>query len=205
MTSAVINLNPVEPAPLSIRHPLGTTLDLSLSFHDQQDGVVDPTPLYPQLALMPRSRGGMYAYAMETSPTEASVTIPGAALLDPSGYSIELYQRQENEVPGDPPVPVALMATGVLALQGRAYIRMGPLGQIEVPVITGPQGPVGPQGIQGIPGEPGEPGEDGQRGAVWTTGPSTPIVLGGEIDGDMYLNETNGDVWRFEAGAWTMQ
>lgn len=202
MTSAVVNVSPIEPSPLSIRHPLGTDLNLSLFFHDQQDGDIDPTPLYPQLALMPRSRGGMYAYAMETSPTEASVTIPGAALLDPHGYSIELYQRQENEVPGDPPVPVALLATGVLALQGRAYTRMGPLGMIEVPVVTGPPGPQGEPGPQGIEGQPGLDGEPGVRGSVWTTGPSTPIILGGEMDGDMYLNESNGDVWRFEAGSW---
>lgn len=204
MTSAVINLNPVEPAPLSIRHPLGTTLDLRLAFHDQQDGAVDPTPLLPQLALMPRSRGGRYAYGMETSPTEASVIIPGVALIDPSGYSIELYQRTPADNPDDPPLPVGLMATGVLVLQGSAYTRLGPLGMIDVPVVVGPPGPVGPQGIQGVPGMDGEPGGPGQRGTIWTTGSGAPVATGNEIEGDMYLDEPTGDVWRFEADAWTM-
>ncbi len=75
--------------------------------------------------------------------------------------------------------------------------------------FEGPQGPQGIQGIQGIQGNQGlqgiqgVAGIDGQDGNVWFEGNGAPVGLfGNEIEGDLYLDLTNGDVYRFEAGAW---
>lgn len=142
-------INPIEPAKISLRTPLGVELDLTLEFLSQLGAAVNPDDLMPQLVLMPRSFGGRYAYDMETVDAgagTASVTLPGPALGDMRGYTIELYQRIANVNPDDPPVPVGLIATGVLVTQGLAYQTNGPLAPLAVPVVVGPQGPVGPPG-----------------------------------------------------------
>ena len=196
MISRTVVLNDIEPGDLSLRHPFGVDLDLAIAFRDQHDAPVDPAPIWPQLALLPRSRGGVYAYDIETTSSAggtAQVSIPGAALTDRSGYGLELYLRAANAVPGDPPLPVGLAAQGVLRLQGSAYQRYGPLAPISVPVVTGPTGPQGPQGEAST-----VPGPTGQRGSVWTTGPGDPVVMGGELPGDMFLDETTGNVWQFD-------
>jgi hypothetical protein len=148
-------LNPVEPAKLSVRTPLGVEMDLTLAFLSPLGAAVDPGELMPQLVLMPRSFGGRYAYDFETVDAAAGtamVTVPGPALGDLRGYSVEIYERIAAPNPDDPPVPVGLIATGVLATQGSAYLTNGPLAPMAIPTIIGPQGPQGEQGIQGDPG-----------------------------------------------------
>jgi hypothetical protein len=187
-----IFLSDIEPAPLSIRHPLGINLDLLLTMKGQNGAPVDPTPLYPQFVLLPRSNGGTYPYDMTVTDAANGISraqVPGTALTDRSGYNIELYLRAANEVPGDPPLPVSLAATGVLVTQGAAYTSQGPLGLINIPVVTGPQGPIG---------------ETGTRGSVWTTGSGAPTATGNELAGDMYLDEANGDVWRYDGAVWQL-
>jgi hypothetical protein len=190
-----ITLSDVEPAPLSMRHPLGVNFELLLTMLDQRGAPVDPTPQLPQLALLSRSKGSIYATDMTVydAPNGISrATVPGTVLLDRNGYNVELYLRKTAVGPSDPPVPTALAATGVLALQGDAYTTIGPLGMISVPVVTGPAGPPGPTGVAGPTGSPG------RRGSVWYTGSGAPGAIAGVLPADMYLDETTGDVYRYD-------
>ena len=168
-----------------MRHPLGIDLDLRLTLKSQTGATVDPTPLYPQFVLIPRSSGGVSPYDMQAYDAAngiASLHVPGASLTDRNGYGIEIYAREI-----DPLKPSGLMARGQMVTDGYAYSSPGPLSMINVPVIEGPPGPQGEPGI-GIQGEPGEPGE---RGSKWTSGPgepSSPPPLD-TLTGDMYLDD----------------
>jgi hypothetical protein len=112
----------------------------------------------------------------------ATVAIPGSTLQDRSGYTIEMYSRDNDGVPG------GLLARGKAYLTGSAYKSVGPLGPMVVPTVAGPQGPAGP---------PGTPG------AIWYTGAGDPIIAVAN-EGDMYLDTVSGNVWRWAAGSWTM-
>lgn len=198
MAVRTLVLNPVEPVLLSLRAPLGVDLDLNVTFLAQNTAPVDPNTLMPQLALLPRTMGGVFGYDLDTiSPAQGigHVLVPGSALTDRNGYNLELYQRRPAVAEGDPPVATGLLAKGVLRLDGAAYQQLGPFYMINVPVTVGPAGP------QGIQGEQGQPGTVGQRGSIWTTGSGAPIAMGGELPGDMYLQD-NGDVWRFDGATW---
>ena len=70
--------------------------------------------------------------------------------------------------------------------------------------IQGPQGIAGPQGPQGLQGEPGPQGlqgvegpagPQGSRGTGWFTGNGAPTTVPGSVPGDLYLDQTNGDVY----------
>lgn len=206
-TKARIDLSPVEPAKLSFRQPMGVDFNLALSIHGRGGTPIDPTPFYPQFALLPRSRFGSFAYDMEVTDAEngvASVSIPGTAIMDRNGYDIEVYARQNADP--NPPKPIGLIAQGVMRITGTAYQQLGPLGPISTPVIVGPPGPEGPEGPASMVSGPA--GEDGERGSLWLTGEGPPP--GGDPDvaqhGDMYLDTLSGDIWRYDAtlGTWTL-
>jgi hypothetical protein len=188
----------IEPAPLSLRHPLGTSLDLRLTMRTQRDMPVDPT--LTQFVLLPRSHGGIYAYDMQAHDVAngiARVEINGTALADSAGYGIEVYSRQPNPSgePTDPPVPTALIAQGVMAMQGTAHQKMGPLGMISVPTVTGPAGPPGAASTV--------PGPAGQRGSLWFTGTGVPNLTPPTVEtNDQYLDTATGDVWSYSGLAW---
>jgi hypothetical protein len=196
-----IHLNNIEPAQLSLRHPLGINLDLGLTLKAQNGTPVDPT--LAQFVLMPRSLGGVYPYDLtlvDAVNGQGRVKVPGTSLTDRSGYTIELYLRQENEVDGDPPLPTQLAARGVLRTEGLAYTSYGPQSMINIPVVVGPPGPQGDPGI----GIQGAPGEDGERGTKWTTGtgdPTTPPPLD-TLKGDYYLDQASGNVWQYNGVDW---
>lgn len=199
----LVVVNPVEPAPLSLRLPLGVALDLNLTFVGQNTAPIDPVTLMPLLALLPRSRGGLFSYPVETTSKAGgtgNVKVPATVLVDRSGYTLELYSRRTADNPADPPVATGLIAKGVVALEGEAFQSWGPLGTINTPVVVGPPGPQGIQGPQGVQGD------TGQRGSVWRTGSGAPMVLPEDLPGDMYLDEASGDVYRFEASVgWVRQ
>lgn len=181
-------INNVEPATLNLRHPLGVNLNLLVAMTYQNGDVVDPD--LNQLVLAPRSRGGVYPYDMTVyDPTNgiSQAKIPGASLTDPSGYNLEIYAREIGE--GGVPVPSALLAKGWIALEGSAYNQEGPLNMINVPVVTGPPGPQGPAGV---------------RGSQWFTGNGDPTVSvsDSKVNGDMYLDEDTGNVWRYDGVVW---
>jgi hypothetical protein len=59
---------------------------------------------------------------------------------------------------------------------------------------------MGPRGVQGDAGAPGV------RGSRWYTGAGAPgIVPDVRIEGDMWLDESTGDVWRWSesTSSWT--
>jgi len=121
-TAAILRLDAPDPAPLSVRHPLGVDLDLTLLLRSGLDEIVDPTGLLLQLVLRARSKGGQAAYEVEVTDAAnggCAVTVPGDTLLDPAGYTVELYQRRAN--PDGPPQPVGMVAQGKIAMQGSAY------------------------------------------------------------------------------------
>jgi len=198
-------INGVTPAVLSIRHPLGLDLDLTLTLQKNNGAPIDPTGLYPQFVLLPRSRGGTRPFDMtiyDAANGVIAIKIPGSEMADREGYGVEVYARKANDVPDGTPLPTGLLARGTIYTDGIGYATAGPLGPITIPVVTGPPGPPGPAGV-GAPGEPGAPGE---RGSVWFTGLGAPTMTGDFIVGDMYLDKSTGDVWRWEgADAWVMQ
>lgn len=191
-TNRSIVINSVQPATLGLRHPLGVDLDLHLTMKKQDNSPVDPT--LTQFVLLPRSRGGMFPYDMEAYDVAngvARVEVPGTNLTDVSGCSVEVYSRAPNDTPGDPPKPTGLLARGVIVFEGSGYSSQGPQGMINVPVVTGPPGPMG---------------ATGQRGSMWFTGSGDPTPLApglsNALDGDMYLDEANGNVWRLVGTSW---
>jgi hypothetical protein len=76
--------------------------------------------------------------------------------------------------------------------------------------IKGLQGDQGIQGIQGVEGDTGpvgpqgDTGPTGARGSKWYSAPGAPGTIGGQVDGDFYLNETNDDVYELISGVWTV-
>ncbi|MER8619159.1 hypothetical protein NKG99_20365 [Mesorhizobium sp. M1409] len=165
----------LEPAMLSALSPAGVDLDLDLTFLTQGRDPVSPATLLPQLALMARSSTRVFAYDVDGA---GNVVVPGSALKDPMGYTLELYQRREAENPADPPVAIGLLAKGTLLLKGAAYGELSPLGPINIPVTVGPAGPVGPRGPQGFQGIQGEPGPANVLtvGGVTTGAPGSAAV-----------------------------
>jgi hypothetical protein len=59
----------------------------------------------------------------------------------------------------------------------------------------------GPQGPTGATGATGPAGSSGANGATWYTGTGAPSA-GTGTNGDLYLNTSNGDVYKKTAGAW---
>src|SRR4051812_7467670 len=66
----------------------------------------------------------------------------------------------------------------------------------QMPPVIGPVGPQGPQGIQGVQGTPGE---------KWFMDVGNPGVVPGAIDGDIYLDTSDGDVFELVGGVWTLR
>lgn len=73
----------------------------------------------------------------------------------------------------------------------------GPQGDQGIQGIQGPIGDDGPQGPLGPEGPLGPQGDDGDRGSLWYTGVGPPSSIIGETTADMYLDNNNGDVYRF--------
>jgi hypothetical protein len=65
--------------------------------------------------------------------------------------------------------------------------------------IKGPTGDTGPTGPTGNTGNTGAPGA---AGSVWFNGAGAPSG-GTGVNGDYYLNTTNGDVYQKSGGSWT--
>jgi hypothetical protein len=109
--------------------------------------------------------------------------------------------------------------TGPTGAQGLA----GPAGVQGIAGATGPQGaegpigPAGPQGIQGLQGiqgpagatgATGATGDQGESGAAWFNGALNPPVAAtqpaGAREGDLYLNNNNGNVYKKQGSAWVL-
>ena len=152
----------------------------------------------PQLVLRPYTSFSVFAYDIDVNDPVGGagiVTIPGSVMND--RFHLELYERNSIDQ------PVRMLASGKIDISGMGYIRSGPLAPATyTPGPTGPAGPVGATGATGLQGDPGV------RGSRWYTGAGPPVSVppdADRIDGDMYLDESNGDVWRWSAASssWT--
>ncbi len=79
------------------------------------------------------------------------------------------------------------------------------VGWIKIGNVKGDQGIQGEQGIQGPQGEQGDPGTNGANGAdgsKWYTGRTNPSSSSAYQEGDMYMNTTNGNVFRYTGRGW---
>ena len=192
MHFATIHIQPKGFGPIGFSQAAGMPGDIRVNFRTQSNApYLGIASEYPQLVLMPFLTSGRTAYDIVIDdPTEATglATIPGPIMND--RFAVEVYFR---DVGG---MPKRMVAAGRVDLTGDAYKQLGPLSPATYP--TGPAGPMGPQGPIGPQGIPG------QRGSKWFTGPGEPSLVVGLVDGDMWLNESNGDVWRWNAatGTW---
>jgi hypothetical protein len=204
----IITLNRFEPARIGWRQARGMPLDCDFVFNS--DDTPSPTALaidtqYPQLVFRAKSDTSMSAYDLQIVDAisgRAHLDVPGVFFSDKRGYLAELYFRNSQGQ------PTRLAANGEMVLSpGGAYQTIGPLFAASLP--TGPQGPAGPAGAPGAASTvPGPVGPSGQRGSMWFTGVGPPP--GGTTDyvtGDMWLDQSNGDTWRFDSslGAWARQ
>ena len=194
MHHAVIYINPVGPAPIGFAQAAGMPGTIKVDFKTQQNlAYPNIASLYPQLVLRPFSQTGDYGYDIEINdPTGASgiATIPGSVMTD--RFSVEVYER--NSI-GQ---PQRMLAVGRVDLNGYAYMTGGNLHPATYEV--GPVGPAGPTGATGAQGPQGDPG---LRGSRWYTGVGAPAsVPDTRVSGDMWLDETTGDVWRWNGASW---
>ncbi len=197
MHQAIIHIDPTGPAPVGFSQAAGTPGDIRFDFKTQTNlaypGIVD---LYPQLVLRPFTQPYVHAYDIVINdPTGASgiATVPGVVMND--RFSVEVYSR--NSIGN----PQRMLACGKVDLTGTAYRSSGPLGPASYP--TGPAGPAGPVGATGPEGPVGEPGVRGSRWYTTSGPPSASVPAGGRVVGDMDLDESTGDVYRWDGGTWT--
>ena len=194
MHQAVIYIDPTGPAPVGFSQAAGMPGDIRFDFKTQGNlAYPDVASLYPQLVLRPFTRPEIHAYDIEINdPTGASgiATVPGVVMND--RFSIEVYSRNSTGH------PQRMLACGRADLTGYAYVNTGPLGPASYPT-----GPSGPAGLTGATGAPGPAGDAGVRGSRWYTGAGDPVAVPDErVVGDMWLDETSGDVWRWDGTTW---
>lgn len=195
---------PLDPAPLNLRWPLGIPLDLRLTFQNVDGDDLDVGESLAQFVLFPRSRGGQHPYDMTVYDAVngvMGVKIPGNDLTDDKGYRFEIYSRVPAEVEGNPAVPDFMQVMGNIVTFGSAYSSTGPQSMVNIPVV---QGPPGPAGAPGAAGAPGPEGPQGTRGTMWFTGTGPPTLTDPLVFGDMYLDQSNGDVWQWEGAMWVL-
>jgi len=197
MHQAVIYIDPVGAAPIGFAQAAGMPGDIRFDFKTQGNlAYPNVVELHPQLVLRPFTQPYIHAYDIVINdPTGASgiATVPGPVMND--RFSIEVYER--NSI-GQ---PQRMLAVGRVDLTGYGYYASGPLGPASYP--QGPQGIAGPQGPRGVQGEQGI---EGERGSRWYSGAGPPAsftIPDDRVDGDMWLDESNGDVWRWNATAQT--
>lgn len=186
MHHATIHINPVGVSPVGFAQASGMPGDLRVNFKTQANlAYPNIAAEHPQLVLRPFTSFGAHAYDIVIDdPTGASglATVPGSVMND--RFAVEIYTR-DIELR-----PKRMIACGRVDLNGWAYTTQSPLSPATY--STGPMGPAGPQGPTGA---------QGVRGSRWYTGAGNPSFTA-DVEGDMYLNETNGDVWRWGGASW---
>lgn len=141
---------------------------------------------------------GEYVLAERVSPTSQDLVLPpsggfpSAAGERTFDVVLRLIQELQNKLervitlnPLDPDGAIALASAEARA---NTVIGFDEDGNYEALENT----------FTGAPGPQGDPGADG---ATWTSGSGAPS---GGNDGDHYLNLTNGDVYRKDAGVWSV-
>lgn len=190
---ATIYINPVGVAEVGFAQAAGMPGDFRFDFkHPSGIAWPDIVHSYPQLVLRPHTRGGSYAYDIVIDdPTGSSglAQVPGSVMND--RFNVEVYSRYPAGTQ-----PYRMLAVGRVDLTGYAYTSSSPLSPATY--AQGPSGPAGPTGATGAAGAAGAPGV---RGSRWYTGVGSPSigVPDSRVDGDMWLDESTGDVYRWSA------
>ena len=189
MHRAVIYVDPVGPAPVGFAQAAGMPGDIRFDFKTQGNlAYPNIADLFPQLVLRPYTKPEIYAYDItidDVTGASGLAVVPGVVMND--RFAIEVYARNSTGA------PQRMLAVGRADLNGYGYVSTGPLGPASYP--TGPVGPAGPVGAPGVAGPVGDPG---MRGSRWYTGAGSPSAVPDErVDGDMWLDESTGDVWRW--------
>jgi len=192
MHQATIFVNPTLPDEIGFAQAAGVPGDVRFYFKNPSGlPYTEIVDLNPQLVMRPFTSSGAFGYDIvvnDVTGASGIATIPGSAMND--RFNIEVYTRDVEARPLD------LLACGRIDLTGYGYAIYGPLSPATY--STGPMGPAGPMGPRGVQGE------QGVRGSRWYTGIGAPITVADvRMEGDMYLDESNGDVWRWSEGAWT--
>src|SRR4029077_9704158 len=192
MHQATIYVNPTLPDEMGFSQAAGMPGDVRFYFKSP-DGLpyAEIAGLNPQLVMRPFTSGGIFGYDINVNdPVGASgiATIPGSAMND--RFNIEVYTRNDQMQPQD------MLACGRIDLTGYGHSICGPLAPASY--STGPVGPPGPMGPRGVQGD------QGLRGSRWYTGAGAPggAIPDIRIEGDMWLDEMTGDVWRWSEGSW---
>lgn len=195
MHQATIFVNPALPDEIGFAQGAGMPGDVRFYFK-QANGLpyTDIVNLNPQLVMRPFTAYGAFGYDIDVNDVSGAsgiATLPGSVMND--RFNIEVYTRDATFRPLD------LLACGRIDLTGYGYMQSGPLAPATY--STGPMGPAGPQGPTGTPGAQGV---EGMRGSRWYTGNGLPgmFIPDDRVAGDMYLDESNGDVYRWSSGSW---
>ena len=190
MHQSTIYVNPTAPDEIGFAQAMGTPGDVRFYFKTP-DGLAyaEIANLNPQLVMRPFTSRGIYGYDIVVNDVVGAsgiATVPGSVMNDK--FNIEVYTRDSELRPLD------MIACGRIDLTGYGYMQYGPLAPATY--ATGPSGPAGPMGPTGAQGPIGAAGV---RGSRWYTGigPPSLAIPDDRIDGDMYLNESNGDVYRW--------
>ena len=192
MHQSTIYVNPTLPDNIGFAQAAGMPGDVRFYFK-APNGLpyAEIAGLNPQLVMRPFTSGAISGYDITVDdPAGASglAVIPASVMND--RFNIEVYTRNNLLQPQD------LLACGRIDLTGYGYIAYSPLAPASY--SAGPAGPPGPAGATGAVGE------QGVRGSRWYTGAGAPgAVPDVRIEGDMYLDESTGDVWRWSGGTWT--
>lgn len=187
MHHATIFMPPVGFVSIGFAQAAGLPGDIRIDFKTQANAPYTAiASQYPQLVLRPVHRIATFAYDIVIDdPSEASgvASIPGPVMGDVCG--IEVYTRNSD---GN---PQRMIAAGRVDLTGYSYASGEKLSPATYPV--------------GPPGPPGATGPAGVRGSRWYTGVGAPTsVPGTRVEGDMWLDEATGDVWRWsDVTGWT--
>lgn len=195
MHFATIFIDPTGTAPVGFAQAAGVPGDIRFNFKTPGNlPFIEIAGLSPQLVLRPFTQPYVHAYDIEIDdPDGASglAMVPGVVMND--RFNVEIYTRTLLGA------PLWMIATGRIDLTGFGYVSSGPLGPASYP--TGPSGPAGAKGETGDPGPQGDPG---LRGSRWYTGAGAPGagIPDDRVPGDMYLDETTADVWRWDGAAW---
>jgi hypothetical protein len=190
----MIYVNPTLPDEIGFAQAAGTPGDVRFYFK-APNGLpyAEIADLNPQLVMRPFTSSGIYGYDIvvnDVTGASGIATLPASVMND--RFNIEVYTRNDQLQPQN------MLACGRIDLTGYGYAIYGPLAPASY--SAGPSGPAGPVGP---PGRQGDPGDPGVRGSRWYTGAGAPgAVPDLRIEGDMWLDETTGDVWRWSSGSW---
>jgi hypothetical protein len=191
MHSATIYVNPTLPDDIGFAQAAGMPGDVRFYFKALSGlPYAAIANLNPQLVLRPFSSSTISGYDItvdDVTGASGLATIPASVMND--RFNIEVYTRNDLLQPQD------LLACGRIDLTGYGYAIYGPLAPASYSTgPVGPAGPIGPRGVQG---------DQGVRGSRWYTGAGAPVTVPDtRIEGDMWLDETSGDVWRWSGGSW---